>query len=121
MTQQPRPTGDTPSGPLVSTESDRPAEIGHGYPSGDGRGCVEAGAIDRIRASETPDRDALAEYLLAREWGHDPQLSAAAQADTAHSQHIYHGLCALCRADLPAIVDAIIAAGWRPTTEGEDR
>ncbi|MFC8531897.1 hypothetical protein [Nocardia sp. NPDC057227] len=66
MTQVPRSIGDADSGPLVSTESDRGVASGRGAATGDGRGCVEAGAIDRIRASETPDRLALIRALAER-------------------------------------------------------
>ncbi|MEV0357138.1 hypothetical protein AB0H71_13855 [Nocardia sp. NPDC050697] len=47
MTQQPRPNGDTPSAPLVSTESDEQASRAPMAAPG----CVEGGAIDRIRTA----------------------------------------------------------------------
>lgn len=67
---------------------------------------VEVGVEIVRRAALIPERDAMTEVLLNHSWH-------PSEPRTAHAEHRYDWMCAICRCDLKAVALLILENGWR--------
>lgn len=65
----------------------------------------EGGQEIARRAALIPERDAMVEVLLNHSW-------LPSELRTAHVEHRYDWMCAICRCDLKAIALLILENGW---------